>query len=90
MAHLRQEIFSTRIYAYGMAGVGMVYRHDVMAKRAVASAVFGFGIDRSITKNILAEVKYTYMSGRDQATTDPVNYFIPFVNSLNFGVAYQI
>jgi hypothetical protein len=89
-AHLRQEIFNTGIYAYGMAGAGYVYRHDIMSKRGTLSAAFGFGLDRKITKHINAEVNFTYITGQDKATVDPVNYYIPYIDTLNFGVSYQI
>lgn len=87
---ISQPIAHTSISAFGQVGGAHLYRHDIMAKRGVLSALFGVGFNMPLSSKLDGLVMFSYYTGDDRATVDPVNYYIPYVYIVNVGVSYHL
>lgn len=77
----------TNLKPFASGGVAWIARRDELLQENLVSPVFGIGLNYTFTKNIMAEVAFTYTSGYGQSELSPADDYIPFLYAV-FGRVY--
>lgn len=82
-------IFNTGFRLFSDLGPAYTRRSDDLANINQWAAQFGGGINYNITPRFLAEINFTYTTGWGVSDTEPAYEYVPFLYSINFGLAYR-
>ncbi len=89
VAKFMVPIFNTGFRIFSELGPAYTSRVDALAHTWQWAAQFGGGINYNITPRFLTEINFNYTTGWGESNTEPADTYIPFLYSINFGIAYR-
>lgn len=87
--HVSVPLLKNRLKAYVGAGVGYIWRHDVMADIKQLGGNFSAGLTHPLSEHFLADLGFSYFTGYDKSVVTPVNYYVPFLYGLHLNITYK-
>ncbi len=79
----------TGVRAYAEAGPAYIHRADTLADIGRFTPMFGVGANYDFTQHIMGEFNFQYYAGYGKSVDNPAYYYIPFLYTLNFRLAYR-
>ncbi len=89
VAKFMVPIFNSGFRLFSDVGPAYTLRNDELENMGHWAAQFGAGINYNITPRFLTEINFNYTTGFDESNTTPIDDYIPFLYSINFGLAYR-
>lgn len=89
VAKFMVPIFNTGFRLFSDVGPAYTYRTDSLEDMGHWAAQFGGGLNYNISPRFLAELNFNYTTGNGASNTTPVDNYMPFLYSINFGLAYR-
>lgn len=83
-------IWHTGVRVFGDMGPAYMYRSDMFEDVGRWAATFGGGLNYDITNHLLAELNFVYITGNGKANSSPVLSYMPFLYSVNVGLALRL
>lgn len=88
MAKIMLRVPRTKSRIYSSAGIGNIYRQDLITADNRLGPSFGLGVNYSISEHFMGELGANYIAGYGESQLNPADTYFPFLYSLSLRLAY--
>lgn len=79
----------TQLNLFANAGLALIIRNDVLAKKTHPGGIFGVGAIYTFAHHIMSQIAFQFYTGYGRSEVKPAVDYIPFLWQIHFVLAYR-
>lgn len=89
MAKIFMRFPNTRMRLWSGAGLGLIYRSDMVLHDRHVSPTFSVGVNYLFNDRLMSEIAAVYTAGYGESQLNPTETYFPFLYSITYRLSYR-